>query len=160
MSLIPLRGEPEGELFCLWSTETDGVAVFTDGTPVIGTRAELEDWWREEFGRRGKAEEVFERTARNGTAAESRIGPHVFGSWEDDPLDVEHPTRGRLPRNRLGEYLCALHDGDQDAAAALLDPPEDDDDAPVEGPMPQVSRFGGHVHIDLNGPGFWNGMGR
>ena len=129
-----LKGKPDVDLYCVWSSSV--------GQPVlIGTAEEIVE---------AEAEHVFhegdtqcraippERTRQSIAYADehgtsSRWRP-AYGRWDDDS-GIMVAQEGMLPRDKLYDFLVILNDSQEwfdtgvlpEGAIALIEPFEDDD---------------------------------
>ena len=135
MSRYVLKADPDQDLYGIWSTVVDNVAL-------AGTRAHL--------AATGVDAERIDRADAHGTSARERTDDGELlrpGGWDAAGLLVrEQPYapcdgygEGWLPRERLAAFLQAFRRCDDRAAGALLDPlPDDDSEAETTLEMPNA----------------------
>lgn len=102
--ITPVRDTPDDPLvddYVLWSSIVDA--------PIFrGTRDEVTEYWRREYGNAGVLgiEKLFERADATGSSAS------LSGKWEDQILCMEVPgDSGLLPRDRMHEFADLMFPG-------------------------------------------------
>ncbi len=121
-----LRCEPDGDLYCVWSTVVEApTAIGSRSDMVAHLTRQTPAGYQPIAGNTPEA-----RVARADRTGSSALWPSEgdpFGGWGDSLI---YEQRGILPREKLGA-LCAIvgtDPYDEAAAVALLTPFEDDDD--------------------------------
>jgi hypothetical protein len=122
MGVAIIKPESDRDLYVLWSSVVDNVTG-------VGTRQEIVEFWREEYGR--SSLDGLDRALARADATGTSDRTFRFGGWDDDDLTVAEPVEGevgfyRLPRRNLAAYALALVEDevDREAVLRLVEPEE------------------------------------